>query len=120
MQDPSAWVYESKTHDTKRHESERARRGYSVYDSWNFCDYIAWVNIQALEELKDGHGYPANLAGMEEWQELLDTMIKGFEACNTLASLEYDFNDKAATDALMAAKNKGFALYADYFMSLWD
>ena len=60
--DPSAWVYTSgKDYDPDEHESERANFGFSTYDWWNFCDYMAWVNIQALEKFKTGHGFPGDL-----------------------------------------------------------
>ena len=126
--DPSAWVYTSgKDYDPDEHESERANFGFSTYDWWNFWDYMAWGNIQALEEVKTGHGFPGDLAdtkyggtggGMEAWVEELDIMIAGFEAHLTLQNDYPDDKDEAA--ALRAVYEKGMALYAHRFSSLWD
>lgn len=126
MSDPSAWVLESDKHDTEKHKTERAEQGFSTYDWWNFFDYISWVNINALEKFKTGAGYPGNLSGMDEWSDLLDQMIDGFKAAIEIGNMEYydpddnrEENDARAA-AVVARKDKGLALYAKYFTSLWD
>lgn len=120
MDDPSKWVFESGKHDSVRHMEERSINGFSTYDWWNFCDYIAWVNIQALEKFQDGAGFPADLHNMDEWRAELDIMIAGFKAQLTISNLEYDFRDKEAVAELQKAKADGFALYAERFGDLWD
>jgi hypothetical protein len=121
MNDPSEWVKTTKdADDYDRHRQERAENGFSVFDWWSFCDYMAWVNIQALEKFKDGAGFPADLHSMDEWKSELDTMIAGFKAYQTLSALDYDFRDKAETDKILKTQDDGLALYAKRFSALWD
>lgn len=122
MNDPSKWVYKEtgEKYNSERHERERVENGFSTYDWWNFCDYMAWVNVQALERFKAGAGYPGNLNNMDEWQAELDIMIAGFNAHMRFSNLDYDFRDEAAVDELIRVKDEGLALYAKRFSSLWD
>lgn len=120
IEDPSEWVRTAEGYDIEKHKSERAEQGFSVFDWWNFCDYIAWVNIQALERFKAGHGYPADLGNMDEWRDELATMIIGFKAHLTLNNLEYDWKSKEKTKALTDDYERGMALYAKRFSALWD
>lgn len=121
MNDPTSWIYDADgKHDVKEHERERVSHGVSKYDIWNFVDYLIWVNIRGLETFKDGHGYPANLAGMEEWNEILDKMIAGFNACATILSDYSIYQDKDQMESLQKMKEEGFALYSEYFLHLWD
>ena len=117
MIDPTRWVYRLTKHDKPRditlHERERVRSGYSTYDFWNFCDYMAWVNISALKRFKEeGMGYPATLESVEEWNEILDKMIAGFKAHLEL--------NETHTPELLTIKDEGLKLYAEHFSSLWD
>lgn len=116
MDDPTAWVYEDDRYDTKRHEAERAEKGYSVYDFWNFCEYIAWVNISALEDFKTGAGHPADLKSMDEWIAELDIMIDGFRAH---IDMQNDWNKEKQADR-MARYTKGMELYTRRLPTLWD
>lgn len=128
MDDPSKWVYEDDRYDTERHEAERSVSGFSTYDWWNFCDYIAWVNIQALEKFKTGHGFPSDLAdveyggdgsGMEGWVTELDCMIDGFKAHLEIQN-NWPLDDPEAQARLKTTFEEGMALYAKRFQSLWD
>jgi hypothetical protein len=127
MSDPTTeWVAGNSNYDLEKHLAERAEQGFSTYDWWNFCDYIAWVNINALEKFKTGAGYPGQLSGPEEWAELLDQMIDGFKAAleiNDLGFFEVSDtkeNNAARYKAVVARKDKGLALYAEHLNSLWD
>jgi hypothetical protein len=125
MEDPSKWVYTAgETYSPSQHESERASNGFSTYDWWNFCDYMSWVNIQALEKFKTGAGYPGDLAeaphgnggGMEAWVAELDIMIDGF---NAHLEMQNNWRESTVKDC-KARYDKGMALYAKRFSSLWD
>lgn len=118
--DPSLWVEESDKYDTEKHKAERVAQGFSEYDWWNFCDYMAWVNIRALEKFKEGAGYPADLNNMDEWKSELDIMIAGFEAHMTFSNLEYDFRNEEAVEALRKKQDDGLTLYTKRFSALWD
>ncbi len=122
MLDPTLWVYENRDkYDTDQHETERASNGFSTYDWWNFCDYTAWVNIQALERFKTGVGHPVvpgECETMEDWVAELDVMINGFKSHLTLQN-DYP-ESQAEADELRAVYEKGLALYVKRFSSLWD
>lgn len=116
--DPSKWVSESKDHDLIKHWEGRQTKGFSEYDWWNFCDYLAWVNIQGLEKFKDGRGHPADLGGMDEWKAELDVMIDGFKAHLAIQNVDYEGREELYN--LMQTHREGMALYAKRFSSLWD
>lgn len=119
MIDPSEWVEKSTDtkYDLERHRRERSENGFSEYDWWNFCDYIAWVNIQALEKFKTGVGFPGDLNSMDDWIVELDIMIKGFEAHLALSDMRYADGERPE---LENRRSRGMAVYADRFPSLWD
>lgn len=119
MDDPSAWVYEDKDEDEQdRHEQERAKNGFSVFDWWNFNSYLDWVIIQGLEKFKNGSGFPVfgGVKTMDDWRSVLDKMIEGFKAHDRLAN---DWNKKTM-EADKAAWEEGSALFIKYYSSLWD
>jgi hypothetical protein len=119
MNDPSAWVAKDEDkYDLERHKRERAENGFSVFDWWNFNSYLAWVNIQGLKKFKEeGSGYPAN-SSLEEWNEMLDIMIEGFEAFETYMNDCPDSREEI--EALLATHRVGMKLYAEQFVHLWD
>ncbi len=127
MNDPSAWVMHENGWSHAKHRSERAVNGFSYADWINFADYITWVNIQALEQFKTGSGHPVygEVQTMDDWIRVLDEMIRGFKAQNSLQSAEYyQFDDEAGNakrrKMLQARFEKGMAQYTFYFSSLWD
>lgn len=115
MTDPSDWVNSHDEYDSEKHRNERASQGFSEYDWWNFCDYIAWVNIAALEKFKTGVGHPGDLNSMDEWIAELQIMIDGFKAHLELNDAELD-----KMHELNNVRAKGLELYAKRFPSLWD
>lgn len=116
MEDPSLWVFEDERYDTKKHMTERAQQGFSEYDWWNFTDYIAWVNIQALERFKSGSGFPGDLRNMDEWVAELEIMVDGFRA-----KIEMDNDwDEHNIEERKARYEKGMNLYIKRLSHLWD
>jgi hypothetical protein len=118
MEDPSKWVFEDKKHDQARHFEERMSNGFSVYDWWNFCDYLTWVIIQGLEKFKDGSGHPVydGIETMDDWRETLDKMIAGFKAQHRIMN-DYD---PATIEADRAVWEEGSALFIKFYSTLWD
>lgn len=125
-EDPSLWVYNKdeyygkKDYSIERHESERKNQGFSEYDWWNFNNYIAWVNINALEKFKTGAGHPVTdeCQSMEDWIAILDKMINGFKAY-----LDYEVTEDLTAKKWEDTKktmDEGLGLYAQYFSALWD
>lgn len=118
IEDPSKWVETAEGWNTDSHYEQRKTNGFSYADWINFSNYIAWVNINALEKFKTGAGYPADLGGMDEWIAELDIMIDGFKVQFELDEVAWE--DKEEMDRMLAVKDKGLALYAKRFSSLWD
>src|SRR4051794_38000959 len=79
IKDPIFWINKMDAYaDPAKHALERASNGFSTYDWWNFDEYIAWVNVQALTKFRDeSNGRPAGLTE-DEWREILNLMIDGF------------------------------------------
>lgn len=130
MKDPSAWVYKSEGTDGKpyekgKHEVERYTQGFSTYDWWGFDSYLSFVIIGGLKKfIADGNGYPGTLESKDEWDAILETMIEGFEASETLKDLsildygteEYEHHQRQ----LGAVRDEGFALFTKWYSHLWD
>lgn len=124
MKDPTNWI-KKKSHnaDPRKHARQRAKRGFSDYDWWNFNDYLSFVIIGGLEKFKTGSGYPANLSGPDEWVEILDKMIDGFKAHQVWTSLDtWDMKQPLAEweEPYKAKWKEGSDLFIEYYGSLWD
>jgi hypothetical protein len=123
MKDPTSWVYEDNEHSPIEHRQQRADNGFSVYDWWNFNDYLAWVIIQGLEKFKvDGVSHPVEFTE-ESWKDALNTMIEGFKAHFDLDDVSIRVTDEPVMDwynRKQKTRDKGLALFAKYFGSLWD
>jgi hypothetical protein len=97
---------------------ERMTNGFSVYDWWNFNNYLSWVIIQGLEKFKDGAGHPVNdeINSMDDWRAILDKMIVGFKAMERLMD-DFDITTAEEDRALW---EEGSALFVKYYPTLWD
>ena len=102
---------------------QKKTRGYSDIELWNLdITFAEWI-LPRLKEFKARtDGYPGDVATFEEWQEMLDTMIKAFELYIK------DFNEMTVTNdeevlKLMEEEGKimkeGFELFGKRFVSLW-
>lgn len=125
MEDPSKWVYEPKNaRHISMHEDERINRGFSVFDSWNGDNYLAWVIVGICKNLKNGYGFPAELGsdGWDEWMSILDEMIEGFESYNEDPWVLGDpvEANRARLDEQRAKTDRALELFKEYFGSLWD
>jgi hypothetical protein len=86
---------------------QRARRGWSVEDTWSFDDYLARVIAGGTKELGERKiGYPMELTP-ERWDEILRTISEGFAAYGDL--------DIMSPEVVEALK-----LFGQYFPNLWD
>lgn len=96
---------------------QRARRGYSDRDSWSACDYLCDVITGLLGRQRYASGYPSYLDTAEEWKEILDSIVTGFEAASRLMD-EYPSGE--TRKRLEAEWKKGSKLFIKHFFSLWD
>jgi hypothetical protein len=117
---------------------QRASKGYADCDVWGFSDYLSQIICNGLRQLKEySHGYPCDLNSSEEWDDILQTIIDGFEANYRLTNLEYldnyiigykdnhmpifDFDKSKVEEKELKEKfDKGMKLFCEYYNGLWD
>lgn len=127
MTEPTYWLADpskEKKINVRRLRKERADRGWSEYDFWNFHSYHSWMMMSVLERFKTGMGYPMGLTE-EEWQGILDEMIDGFRASLDLTDMvTYDpkihKSYKEWEEPLRAKYERGMDLFRKYYLTLWD
>ena len=119
VNDPITWPHDdSDNYDLEKHLRERGERGFSDYDWWNFCEYNAWVMINALEKFKTGMGHPVHgeVQTMEDWVRVLTEIQEGFKAQlkmpETVTTEEYEI--------LNTTWKRGMELLTIYYVNLWD
>lgn len=112
---------------------QRANRGWSVYDTWSFDDYLATVLAGGIKHLREhNHGHPVTVCscpdkahtepgawdtcdGEARWNEILDEMVEGFEAYTHVHDLDYAQEQEAR-----AKCRRSLELMTEHFGSLWD
>jgi hypothetical protein len=97
---------------------QRATRGYSDRDLWvHPGQFLAQFNADVLRAFReDLHSYPNGMS-LEEWRQILQVMIDGFEAAALLCSTDLAM---VSMEDLEREKNEGFALFSKHLVSLWD
>lgn len=92
------------------HRWQRARRGFSVYDTFSFDEYLSFVIAEGVKEIKArGIGAPSDLTE-NEWNDILSRISNGFMTYYTDGFTEYN------SEGFIEAKK----LFVKYFHSLWD
>jgi hypothetical protein len=120
MKDPTIeWVTSSDKHSVETLRIERAAHGFSVYDYWNFDQYLAWIIWQACERFKDGNGYPAELDSPEAWIEILCKIQAGMEAHREIDDIN-SWTNKEHYDTLVVTRDEGLELFSRWMPSFWD
>lgn len=132
--------YYSQVYWPVRTTYERLTRGWARRDVWGIDGYLDRIIPEMLECLRDeGHGYPAEFVdpeeypgakggGPERWNEILNTMIRGFRAHAELCNMDYVLDGerynrethKPREEALEKEFKKGMKLFTKYYGSLWD
>lgn len=97
---------------------QRGRRGYSDSDVWNWCHYMARINIGALRDLRDNRmGHPIGINNVQ-WGKKIQTMVDAFVAFERMDNLQH--KTVADVQALEKQRRKGMHTYVRYFNNLWD
>ena len=105
-------------------------RGYSDIEMWNLDDTISkWIVPKLKEFKKITQGHPASLDTFEEWQDMLDEMIFGFEwpmnETNWYMENVFYLADEIKSEKIKEFETlndraeKGRMLFAEYFNGLW-
>jgi hypothetical protein len=121
LNDPSDFV---DAEHLEEHRTQRADRGWSEQDFWNFNSYHSWMMISVLERFKTGVGYPGGMT-WDEWMAILDEMIDGFKADIMITDMiGYEPEIHESYDewsALLQAKlDRALTLFVKYYQTLWD
>ena len=91
--------------------------GYAKKDVWSLDFYLATIISNAIKHLKDNHyGHPSLLTN-DQWVEILDIMIKGFEAKIQMDNMCYKSDEWEHANRQV---EKGMSLFIKYFDNLWD
>ena len=91
-------------------------RGYSDIEIWNLDATIAKFVLPRLKALREGTCcYPPDLDSLDDWQIMLDKIIRAFELY-----LEDEWSDDPE---VMKKQNEeigeGFKLFGERFSQLW-
>jgi hypothetical protein len=93
-----------------RYYGQRLTRGWDDSDLWNLDATISKFVLPRLRRFKENQfGYPSNMTE-EEWRGVLDQMILAFE--NNLLDFPTREQDQQVEE--------GLALFAKYYVHLWD
>lgn len=94
---------------------QKTARGFTDEELWNLdCTFVDWI-IPRLKVFKEKTiGYPADVKSPEEWDKILDKIIKAFELykqapCDDLKQLHMDNQ----------IIKEGFELFAKRIHNLW-
>jgi len=103
-------------------------KGYNDVNLWNLDCHLAKIILKRLKEFKKMKrcGYPSapymnfpKIQCQEDWEKILDDIVKGFECYLIAENLDYDFTTKKYEE-LQENIDSGLELFAEYFQYLWD
>jgi hypothetical protein len=89
---------------------QRLERGFDESETWSLYSTISRFIFPRLKAFKESNiCYPPELT-TEEWNVILDKMIKSFEL-----AIESDFMTEEESEEF----REGFNLFNEYFFALW-
>jgi hypothetical protein len=101
------------TDDNKREErflKQRLERGFDESETWNLYTTISRFILPRIKEFKECNiCHPPELTP-EEWNNILDKMIRAFEISS---------NSEYMTEEQSDEFREGFNLFNEYFFALW-
>jgi len=130
---------------TMRYVWQRVFRGWADCDVWEFDSHLAAIAIGGLQHLRDtkpglpmrhdgaleDDGYTPKCLTSEEWDGILATMQRGFQAALSLSGPDWpgaldalppeeaQAAIRAWQDAKEAERRAGFDLFRDWYGNLW-
>ena len=115
-----------------KYSIQRFKKGYCDEDVWEPYIFISRTIVNILKDFKKIQvGYPANLKIEDEWKQILDEIIEGFEIILSKDSPPLTLNEeewKKLPDDLKDNQeledirkiNRAWELLREYFFDLWD
>lgn len=99
---------------------QKERLGFDSRETWNLDITIAFFvypRLKYFRENMDGF-YPSGFNSIEEWQEVLDKMLKAFEYIITDKELDTKGNEEYFQ--IDNEIQEGLDLFGEYFRCLWS
>lgn len=93
---------------------QRAKRGYDYVDRYNLNIAVSRLIDNIIDEMIDGdnHGYPVILDNIEQWNDILRKIQKGFHMYHKECGVLTEEEKSQLTESL--------ELFSKYFENLWD
>lgn len=99
----------------------------SAHELWNLDVHLAkYIETRLIEfKKRNVYSYPATLDSSEDWDAIIDEMIKGFQYAqkDVWDIYEIDISSKDELHAALKEYNdvveRGLRLFAEYFLDLW-
>ena len=118
------WILRSKWFNFKW-RCQRFKRGYADVDVWGIDTWFVNTVGHMLRQLADGHSYPMECSGPEEWEEILMDMywsLWHMNEDNVAAELKPEFQTDYQLIYKIMNENKDhfFELFSKWFYNLWD
>jgi hypothetical protein len=107
--------------------AQRARRGYSTEDTYDFDGYLACVIAGGVQEIRDNlHGWPMQLSeatdsdadALAAWGAILDKIVAGFSLYAEEGG--YPLEDTAEAREKTEVIGEARALFNEWYGHLWD
>ena len=97
---------------------QRAVRGYDDTAFWSLNSYLTDIALPVLKRYrKEKSGYPSTLESKEEWDKILDKMIRAFQLMH---DDDYTGIPVSSWGERQKEIDEGLALFAKHYQSLWD
>jgi len=129
-----------------RYFIQRGKRGWSDGDWYNLSYYLCGIIVPCIKKLKEkGSSYPTSLdsqkSPVKKWQSILDNIIYTFETFRKVIDIKVEYiplqeytpklrkklvarykkyGIKVLTKKEIEKVEKGFDLFKEYFLNLWD
>lgn len=104
-----------------RYGLQRMFRGYDDSMAYGYVHTMSEISVKALRKmLAYGNSYPGydGADTFEKWQSIVEQIIDGFQA--VIEMDDYSFTDKAKREEAEKRFANGMALYAKWYLHLWD
>ena len=96
-------------------ESWSHKHDFPIEEVWNTKNVIAQLivpRLKAFRAYKGKHGTPPGIASLEEWNKVIDKMIR---ACELQMHTPGPITEQEDNDF-----HEGFDLFYKYYINLWD
>lgn len=99
---------------------QREKYGFDERETWSLQTQISHYILPRLKLFKRMCvGRPANVATVEEWNDILDKIIKSFEISSLIFETDVEPQYNINTEEGYKSYEEGMELFKEYFLDLW-